>query len=267
MSSFKKKLKRIGKSILTGGTSETVVNPIKKAVTGLKDATSVDEPSHAGIEGAMSGLDTFGQQASEEIAGLKQSTGELLDTFDFNPIEADFSGLSKFTDLGEQGVSGLSNLMKDPSSILQDPLIQAQLQQGIQASEGGAAAGGTQLSGGQLKELQGLGNVFAGTQIDKQFDRFSGLAKFGMDAEKLAIGTDVDVQRLNQSGQRDFNELNLAGQEQFANLGLAGIGLRGDIASQKLQTESDLLTGARGAEAAEKSGRMGLLGNIFGGIF
>ena len=262
MGSFRKKLRRVGKAVITGGLSETVFNPIKK----LKDSVSIDEPSHAGIEGAMSGLDTFGEQASEEIAGLKQSTGELIGGFEFNPIEGDFSGLQSFMDLGQQGVSGLSSLMQDPSSILNDPLIQAQLQQGLKSAGGSAAAGGTQLSGGQLKELQGIGHTFAGTQIQNQFDRFSGLAKLGFDAEKFGMSTDFDIQKANQSGLRDFNELALAGQEQFANIGLAGIGLRGDVASQKLHTESDLLTGARGAEAAEKSGRMNLIGKVFGGI-
>lgn len=220
-----------------------------------------------GQDAALAGLVTEAGRASEEIAGLGQTTQDLVDSFQFDEINVDQSGLDKFSSVGTQGVdafgqglSGIQDLLADPSSILDDPLIKAQLQQGIQASEGGAAAGGTQLSGGQLKELQNLGQTFAGTQIDEQFGRLSGMAslglqgaQFGAGLEQFGIETDLKQGAVNQAGLQQFQNAQLAGQADVSNLALEGIGVRADAQTAVTQARFDQAIGSQRDKAQKRA--------------
>jgi len=220
-----------------------------------------------GQDAALAGLVTEAGRASEEIAGLGQTTQDLVDSFEFDRVDVDKSGLDQFSSIGSQGVdafgqgvSGIQSLLADPSSILDDPLIQAQLQQGIGASEAGAAAGGTQLSGGQLKELQGLGQTFAGTQIDEQFGRLSGLAniglqgaQFGAGLEQFGIETDLKQGAVNQAGLQQFQNAQLAGQADVSNLALEGVGVRADAQTAVTQARFDQAIGNKRDKAQSKA--------------
>lgn len=63
----------------------------------------------------------------------------------------------------------------DANSIANSPAYQFRMQQGQEAIERSAAAKGTLLTGGTLKDLTAFGQGLASTEYDKQFDRDLGL--------------------------------------------------------------------------------------------
>ena len=196
--------------------------------------TALGERSGA-VGQALVGQNIIGGRNLEQISGLQEGQAAFNESLGFSGLAGE--GFGAF----QQGVQGAACLLADPSSILNNPLIQAQLQQGIGAAEMGQAAGGNQLSGGALRELQTLGQTFAGTQIDEQFNRFKGLAGLG-------------VSGMNIENQAD--QLALQGQQDFTNLGLAQVDLRSGLAQQELGVQMDLL----GSRNAKRSQRKALVG-------
>ena len=203
-----------------------------------------------GFDQAKQNLSFFGEELGDKVNVLAGNTERLNRSFNLATEEGDrlgFMGIDAF----KQGTEGMAGLLQDPSSILDDPLIKAQLQQGIQASEAAAAAGGTQLGGGQLRELQALGQTFAGTQIDAQMGRFKDMAGLGIE------GIDADTRR---------GTLQLAGQEQYANINLAGLGMEADLLSQRMTTEANLMAGQASAKANKRGGMMSMIGTVGGAL-
>ena len=235
------------------GTGEEEPNKFLLDENGEVRLDSAGNPKLAPTTGfgeAQQNLEDFRSEVPGVISGLQGETQRVLNTLNTSTTDGQSLG-NLGIDMFQEGSQGMAGLLDDPSSILNDPLIQAQLAQGIKASEASAAAGGTQISGGQLAELQNLGNVFAGTQIENQFNRFSEQAGLGL--KGVAGGMDV-------------GRTQLQGQEQFANIGLAGLGLEGDLLTNRLSTEANIVAGANASKSNKSAGIMGLVGTVGGAI-
>ncbi len=87
--------------------------------------------------------------------------------------------LAPYRAVGVQGLNGLSGLLKDPSSITNDPGYQFALTQGKNALDRSAASKGGLYSGAQLKASQRYGQDYASNQYDKAISRYAGAAQLG----------------------------------------------------------------------------------------
>ncbi len=81
--------------------------------------------------------------------------------------------------VGQQGLNGLSGLLKDPNSITQDPGYQFALNQGQNALDRSAASKGGLYSGAQMKASQRYGQGYASNQYDKALGRYTNAAQLG----------------------------------------------------------------------------------------
>lgn len=132
----------------------------------------------------------------------------------------------------------------DPNQISGDPSFQFQMDQGRQALERSAAARGTLMTGGTLKELARFGQGLASTFDDKYYNR--GLGEYQM-AHDIFSG--------NQNTQ--YNRL----------AGLAGLGQNsaqslGQFGSSYANNAGNILTGQGDANAASRIAQ----GNAWGGF-
>lgn len=81
--------------------------------------------------------------------------------------------------LGQQGLNGISGLLKDPSTITSNPGYQFALTQGQNALDHSAASKGGLYSGAQMKASQRYGQDYASNQYDKELGRYSNAAQLG----------------------------------------------------------------------------------------
>lgn len=96
----------------------------------------------------------------------------------------------------------------DPNKILESDAFKAALQQGVNALEHSAAARGTVLSGGMLKDLQQFGQGFALNAINDDFGRQLGMHEFNRGTKWG--DTDRQFGRLY-----DFTQLGFQGADQI----------------------------------------------------
>jgi hypothetical protein len=92
---------------------------------------------------------------------------------------------SDYAPYREEGISALSQiqaLLKDPSSISQQPGYKFGMDQGTKALNNGAAARGMTYSGQQGKALQQYGQDYAGTKLNDTYNRLAGIAGIGQTA-------------------------------------------------------------------------------------
>jgi len=82
-------------------------------------------------------------------------------------------------DARNAGLAGYQALLKDPSSVTQDPGYQFGLTQGQKAIDASASARGGLYSGATLKALQRYGQDYASTKYDASLARQSTLAGLG----------------------------------------------------------------------------------------
>lgn len=136
---------------------------------------------------AISGLGSLlgGSQASRA-----QSKATREQRRQFNLINQQ---LSPFREAGLSGLAGVQKLLKDPSSILEDPAYQFNLEQGQEAITGRAAAGGTLQSGATLKDLTKYGQGLATSTIQQQIGNQMGLATLGAQSagQSAQIGANI----------------------------------------------------------------------------
>ena len=114
----------------------------------------------------------------------------------------------------------------------QNPAYQFRMDQGRQAIERGAAAKGTLLTGGTLKDLTAFGQGLASQEYGNEWDRQRNL---WLDSAGL----------FNQNGSNQFNRLS-----SMAGLGQQASGQTGAFGSSYAQNGADLITGAGNANAA-----------------
>lgn len=158
--------------------------------------------SYASSEEAASAAEAGQQQAAaltqQQLAQQQQQYKNLL------------ALSAPYREAGTQALSQYQNLIANPSVMYQDPAYQAILNQGIQAAEGSAAAGGTQFSGRTLAGLQNLG-MATGAQYRQQIlGELVSLANMGLSSTGQA--TDLGQQNISNIGSAYGNLANLAQQ-------------------------------------------------------
>ena len=92
-------------------------------------------------------------------------------------------------------MSQIQALLKDPSSVAQQPGYQFGLNEGTKALNAGAAAKGMTYSGAQGKALQRYGQDYAGTKLNESYNRLSNLAGLGQ------VGATGSANAAGQYGQ------------------------------------------------------------------
>jgi hypothetical protein len=73
----------------------------------------------------------------------------------------------------------IQGLLKDPSTITNDPGYQFGLKQGANQLNNRAAASGNYYSGAQMKAAQQFGQDYAGTRLDQSLNRLTNVAGLG----------------------------------------------------------------------------------------
>jgi len=84
-----------------------------------------------------------------------------------------------YMQMGQNGLSGLSRLMQDPSSIRDNPAYQWRFDQGMDMHDRSAAANGRLFSGGHERDLMAYGQGLASQEYGNEWDRMFGLAGMG----------------------------------------------------------------------------------------
>lgn len=111
---------------------------------------------------------------------------------------------------GERGLAQYEALTQDPTSIYNNPVYQALLEQGMRNVEGSAAARGTQLSGRTLAGLQEMGMTTASQYRSQIMGELANLANIGSTSIGQAYG--VGGQQMAQTAGAYQNLANLAQQ-------------------------------------------------------
>jgi hypothetical protein len=124
----------------------------------------------------------------------------------------------------------------DWQTFSQNPAYQFRMDQGRQAIERGAAAKGTLLTGGTLKDLTAFGQGLASQEYNSEWDRARNM---WLDSAGL----------FNQNQQNQFNRLS-----SMAGLGQQSAGQTGAFGSSYANNAGDLITGAGNANAAGQIG-------------
>lgn len=214
----------------------------------------------------------------------------------------------QFTGAGAQAtaLSSLRALNQNPSAILEDPLFLAQQEAGIRGAEMGAASRGTQLSGGQLANLQQLSQQTAADVLQKRQQSLAteagvgaGLAQTGQSLANLggniastsaniAAGAEqafglqnlVNQQQVNKSNQDaalQYGLANLSSQQQtnqqklgydqlIANQSTAGLNLQSDVGGSLASLSANIGASKDASKAQQQSGVMGLIGTGLGAL-
>jgi hypothetical protein len=100
-----------------------------------------------------------------------------------------------YRQFGVENLGRANGLLRNPSSINQDPQHQFLLQQGTQARDRSAASRGNLYSGAQLKGAERFGQDLGNTSFDRILGRYTGAAQLG------ATGTTNISNNLTNLGQ------------------------------------------------------------------
>lgn len=159
------------------------------------------------IDKANTGLKTEAQQARDDYAPYRAT--------------------------GETATNALNGLIKDPSTIANDPSFGFERDQGTQAIDRSAAGSGSLYSGATLKALQRYGTDYAGTKLNDAYSRYGSAANLGISA----------VNGTTQSGQNATNQIsnNLIGA---GNVTAAQQNANGTTISNGLQQLGSMASGA-----------------------
>jgi hypothetical protein len=133
-------------------------------------------------------------------------------------------------------------------SLDDDPAFKFRMQQGMDAIQKSAAAKGTLLTGGTMKDLTGFAQGLASEEYDKLYGR--NLGEYQM-ANQI-----YNQNQSNQFGR--LSSLSSLGQNAAANVGNQASSFAGNAA--------DLITGAGNAQAAGQVGSANAWGGAFGNI-
>lgn len=178
--------------------------------TAAAGATGVNPWLVGGMVGAQALGSVLGGQAASR--GQRRSLAEQRRQF--NLINEQ---LSPFREAGLGGLAGVQALLKDPSSVLEDPAYKFALGQGQEAITGRAAAGGTLQSGATLKDLTRFGQGLATSTYQQQIQNQMGLATLG--AQSAGQGAQIGAQ---MSGNIAGGMQNLGAIQAAQTTGVAG---------------------------------------------
>lgn len=137
--------------------------------------------------------------ANSQRDAASQGIGEQRRQFDT------FQGnIKPYLGVGQTGIDGINALLKDPNSIQDSNAYKFRFDQGLQANDRSAAAGGRLFSGGHQADLLAYGQGMASQEYDNQWSRLMGLANMGQNS---AVGA-------GQMGQNNANAISgLYGQQ------------------------------------------------------
>lgn len=141
------------------------------------------------------------RRAQEKAAAGQQA--ELRRQFDLQRAD-----LAPFREASSFALQRLQSLIQDPSQVQNLPGFDFRRQQGQQAIENVAAAGGDLLSGTTLQGLTEFGQNFATSEVNAEFNRLANLAGLS------GGGVQAGVQAGQAFGQNTANVLGQLGQAQ-----------------------------------------------------
>lgn len=293
-------------NVMKGSGSGAYYDEAKKNL--LDTQTSIKDQTQAERDRLLGGLSNLNAPqagpAPTSVAAQGNTAGTLAQLGILSPfMDSSMDGFGQqFTGAAAQtsATNGMQTLNSDPSAILSDPLFLAQQEAGVRSAEMGAASRGTQLSGGELVNLQQIGQQAAGTALQQRMQALSsqsaaganlaqtgqGLANLGGNlastSANLGAGAEQAFGLQNLSNQQQTNRANQDASVQYglANLGAqqatnnTQLGYNQLISQQQgqgLALQSDLsgslssLAANRGASKdAAKSAQQGGLMNLIG---
>jgi hypothetical protein len=175
--------------------------------------------------GAAGGLVNAGigsYTAGKALDAQKNATNDAnaLQKYMYDQNRADWA---LYRQAGVSAIGGIQNLLKSPESVMNDPGVKFQQQQGELAMNRQAGARGGVFSGAQLKRASERNTEFAGTQLDRN------VAQLG------ATGTQATgiggMNYANQAGQNTTGLGNAAAGASFYNGNTWQNALNGGIAA------------------------------------
>jgi hypothetical protein len=144
---------------VSGGAS------LASGIIGSSAASSAANKEVTAAQQAEQTLQTAGQTANSTLQGVEQSQLAGYSPY----VQAGTAGLTNLTAALAPGGSLSQQFSFNPSTVSQDPAYQFQLQQGLQAVQRAAAAGGTLNSGGTLKALTQYGQGVAASYENQDY--------------------------------------------------------------------------------------------------
>jgi len=123
-----------------------------------------------------------GYSASQNAADAQiQAAREAnaLQKYMYDTTRSDFA---PWRETGTWALGQSKNLLQDPSTVVNDPGYQFQLEQGRKALEGSASAHGGLYSGATLKALDRYGTDYGTTKLDNVLNRYNTLSGMGQTA-------------------------------------------------------------------------------------
>jgi hypothetical protein len=110
--------------------------------------------------------------------------------------------LEPWQQAGANALSNVQGLMAGTTDITTDPSYQWRREQGVEALDLSAAAGGKLLSGQQLKAITEFGQGLASTEYQNIYNRYMGVAQMGLQA-----GGQMGQQAMQMSSDMQQNAL------------------------------------------------------------
>ena len=120
-----------------------------------------------------------GLYAQNKSAGAAQSGNNAQNALLSQMYQQNRSDNQPLMDTRNSALTQINSLLKDPSSITQQPGYQFGLKQGANQLNNRAAASGNYYSGAQMKAAQQFGQDYAGTKLDQSLNRLTNVAGLG----------------------------------------------------------------------------------------
>jgi hypothetical protein len=166
----------------------------------------------------------FDQQQAGTQGRFDQQQQGIQDRFDSTREQLD-----PFLEAGRRSISSIEELMANPGSITNTPAFKFRLQQGVNAVQNSAAAGGSGLGGNTLRALQATGQGLASQELDNEFRRRATL--FGGAQNSIGQLIQASGQQGQQTGQA-FGQLGQGTNQAFSQRGQATLGGFGQAGSE-----------------------------------
>jgi hypothetical protein len=236
------------------------VNPdiLNTAATAGAGVTSAAQTAGAGVTGAAGTAGTGATTAAKDLTGL----------------------LNPYISAGATAAGGLLDAAKPFTANMMaqySPAYQFQLQQGTQAANRAAAAGGMTGSGGTMKSLQRYTQDYAGTAFgnasnlyNQNFNRLATVANMGQGAATTAGQAGLQAaEYAGTAGMQGAEYAGTAGMQGAEYAGNANINARNLASSNTLSAANYLANTQIGARQAQAQGDLGAAGqwnNMLNGV-
>ena len=177
-----------------GGSNGNFWDSIKdsRAGQGAKDFFSGNGSASDYLRAGQTAAGLFTTHQASKAAQQGEANNLALQTRMYDQNRADNQPL---LDLRNGTLPRINALMKDPSSVAQEPGYQFGLKQGQDQIDNSMAARGGYYSGQQMKASQRYGQDYAGTKLDQSLNRLMGVAGLGQ------VGATANQSNNNSFGQ------------------------------------------------------------------